>query len=141
MRKACGVEDGMKCRILKMCSAQLSPIFTTIMNMSLLTHTVPSVWKCAEIIPVPKKERVSELNDLRPVALTSVIMKCMEKLILTRLKPPFLKFQDPLQFAYREGRSVDDAILTLVDTVYKHLDSPRSFCRICFVGFLLHLIQ
>jgi hypothetical protein len=32
----------------------------------------------ATIVPVPKKAKISKLNDYRPVALTSVIMKCFE---------------------------------------------------------------
>ena len=33
------------------------------------------------IVPVPKKAKVTELNDYRPVALTSVIMKFFERLV------------------------------------------------------------
>ena len=33
------------------------------------------------IVPVPKKAKVTELNDYRPIALTSVIMKCLERLV------------------------------------------------------------
>ena len=95
----------------------------------------PATWKCSELIPVPKKERVCELNDLRPVALTSLVMKCMEKIVLGKLRQWFNLVQDPLQFAYREGRSVDDAILVFVDNIYKHLDKNRTFCRILFVDF------
>ena len=40
------------------------------MNESLSQHSLPSVWKQSEI-----KENVTELNDLRPIALTSVVMK------------------------------------------------------------------
>ena len=134
VRKACG-PDRMKAKIVSMCSAQLCHIFTIIMNNSLLSKTIPKIWKCSEIIPVPKKEKIIELNDLRPVALTSVIMKCMEKLILARLRQTFAITQDQLQFAYREGRGVDDAILVFLHNIYKHLDKPKTFCRICFVDF------
>ena len=35
----------------------------------------------ANIVPLLKKAKVTELNDYRPVALTSVIMKCFERLV------------------------------------------------------------
>ena len=78
-RKACG-PDGIKGKVLRMCFEQLGFIFSFIMNESLSQHSLPSVWKQSEIIPVPKKkkENVTEFNDLRPIALTSVVMKCME---------------------------------------------------------------
>jgi hypothetical protein len=38
------------------------------------------------IVPVPKKAKVTELNDYRPVALTSVTMKCFERLVKDQLR-------------------------------------------------------
>lgn len=46
-----------------------------------------------------------------------------------------MSFMDPLQFAYRSKRSVEDAILVFIDTVTKHLEVPRSYCRVLFVDF------
>uniref|UniRef100_A0A8C8G2P0 Olfactomedin-like 3a n=1 Tax=Oncorhynchus tshawytscha TaxID=74940 RepID=A0A8C8G2P0_ONCTS len=42
---------------------------------------VPTCFKMPTIVPVPKKAKVTELNDYRPIALTSVIMKCFERLV------------------------------------------------------------
>ena len=89
-RKACG-PDGMKGFVLKHCASQLSSIFTFIFNLSIKEHTLPTIWKTSEIIPVPKKANVKELNDLRPVALTPIVTKCLEKLILIEIKKMLLK--------------------------------------------------
>lgn len=78
--------DGVKSKIIKMCSTQLSPICTDIFNMSLKERIIPLSWKCSEIIPIPRKQSIQNLNDLRPVALTSVLMKCLEKLVLKELR-------------------------------------------------------
>ena len=40
-----------------------------------------------------------------------------------------------MQFAYGEGRSVDDAILYVLDHVYSHLDKPATFIRLMFYDF------
>ena len=53
--------------------------------------------------------KIVELNALRPLALTSVPMKCAERIILNKMRPYFNFLQDQLQFAY-PSRSVDDAI-------------------------------
>ena len=37
--------------------------------------------KHSTIVPVPKKTKPTSLNDYRPVALTSIIMKCFERLV------------------------------------------------------------
>ena len=102
--------DGISNKILKLCYMQLAVPFTSLFNWSMKDHKLPSLWKTSEIVPTPKKPKVTVLNDLRPVALTSVIVKCFEKLILSRLLPAVYPHQDPFQFAYKSKRSVDDAI-------------------------------
>ena len=47
---------------------------------------------------------------------------------------------DPLQFAYRVGRGVDNAKLFLLDRLNGHLDRPQSHARILFADFSLRLI-
>ncbi len=45
--------------------------------------------------------------------------------------------QDPFQFAYKQGRSTEDAVITLMHLISKHLDKPNSyglFYRL-FLGF------
>ena len=42
---------------------------------------------------------------------------------------------DPLQFAYRAKRGVDDATLTLVDSLYRHLDTCGHAARVLMVDF------
>ena len=51
------------------------------------------------------------MNDLRPVALTSAVMKVCECVVLCKLKKLVKDYIDPLQFAYRKNRSTDDAVL------------------------------
>lgn len=68
-------------RILKHCAKQLTSIFSDIFNWSLRLQKVPNLWKMSIIIPVPKCNKPKVLNDLRPVALTSLVMKSFEKLV------------------------------------------------------------
>ena len=53
----------------------------TYSNRSLSQSAVPTCFKLATIVPVTKKANITELNDYRPVVLTSVIMKCFERLV------------------------------------------------------------
>ncbi|XP_051555938.1 uncharacterized protein LOC127442139 [Myxocyprinus asiaticus] len=61
--------------VFESCANQLTPIFTQIFNRSLEQCEVPCCFKRSIIIPVPKKPKITALNDYRPVALTSVVMK------------------------------------------------------------------
>ncbi len=60
---------------------QLAGLFTSIFNESLATSVIPTSFKKSVIIPVPKNSKPSCLNDYRPVALTSTVMKVFERLL------------------------------------------------------------
>ncbi len=133
-RKASG-PDGISPACLKVCADQLAPIFTQIFNRYLELCEVPCCFKRSTIIPVPKKPKITGLNDYRPVALTSVVMKSLERLVLAYLKDITRPLLDPLQFAYRANRSVDDAVNMGLHYILQHLDKPGNYARILFVDF------
>ncbi|KAI3356654.1 hypothetical protein L3Q82_003288 [Scortum barcoo] len=56
-------------------------------NPSLKLGRVPQLWKTSCIVPVPKTPHPKELNSYRPVALTSHLMKTLERLVLAHLRP------------------------------------------------------
>ncbi|TWW77710.1 hypothetical protein D4764_12G0011000 [Takifugu flavidus] len=56
-----------------------------------------------------------EPNHFRPVALTSHLMKTMERIVLTHLRQLVDSKMDPLQFAYQPGIGVDDAVIYLLN--------------------------
>ena len=78
------------------------------------------------------------MNDYRPVALTSSIMKCLEKLVLKFLLKDASSHLDKFQFAYRcnrGGGGVDDGVLVFLHKLYSHLDKPKSYARSMFTDF------
>uniref|UniRef100_A0AAQ4Q691 Reverse transcriptase domain-containing protein n=1 Tax=Gasterosteus aculeatus aculeatus TaxID=481459 RepID=A0AAQ4Q691_GASAC len=62
-------------------------------------------------------------------------MKSFERLVLSHLKSLTDPLLDPLQFAYRANRSVDDAVNMALHYILQHLDSPGTYARIMFVDF------
>ncbi len=62
-------------------------------------------------------------------------MKSLERLVLAYLKDITRPLLDPLQFAYRENRSVDDAVNMGLHYILQHLDKPGNYARILFVDF------
>ena len=122
-------------RLLKSCCSQLAGVFCHLFNRSLSEHSIPSLWKSSIICPVAKQSNPTCDNDYRPVALTSLVMKGFERLILSQLREEVSMHADPLQFAYKQHRGVDDAVLTLLHGAYTHLEKPKSFIRLVFVDF------
>ncbi|KAK3517503.1 hypothetical protein QTP70_012581 [Hemibagrus guttatus] len=106
-----------------------------IFNRSLELCEVPACFKRSTIIPIPKKPKMTGFNDYRPVALTSVVMKSFERLVLAYLKNITGPLLDPLQFAYRANRSVDDAVNMGLHFILQHLDKSGTYVRLLFVDF------
>lgn len=62
--------------------SELVAVIADIFNTSLKSSTVPTCFESTTIIPIPKKTKESCLNDYCPVSLTSIVMKCFERLVL-----------------------------------------------------------
>lgn len=82
--------DGLKRKVLKERAARLGHI---------VTQMWMKAWKTTSIIPVPKTPHVKSLNDVRPIALTPLSTKCMERLMCKELSSQTAEFMDPMQFA------------------------------------------
>ncbi|XP_036419924.1 uncharacterized protein LOC118803541 [Colossoma macropomum] len=101
-RKAPG-SDSIPGRVLKECAKQLADILTDIFNISLSTAVVPTCFKSSTIIP------------------------CFESLVMRRIKDQLPPSLDPLQFAYRPNRSIDDAISSTLHLALTHLDNKDTY--------------
>ena len=133
-RKAPG-PDGLRGKVLRVCSLQLGQVFARLFQMLLDSHFVPRVWRTSNIVPIPKKTNATLMKDFRPVALTPVLCKCMERIVSYQLTSSVFNQLDPLQFAYRANRGVEDATLTLFHTILKHLDTAGNYVRVLFMDF------
>ncbi len=135
VRKAAG-PDGITVRVLRSCVDQLAGLFTSIFNESLATSVVPTSFKKSVIIPVPKNNKPSCLNDYRPVALTSIVMKVFERLVKKHICFSIPVMLDPLQFAYHSNRSTDDAISHVLHSSLTHIDSKKgNYVRLLFIDY------
>lgn len=84
---------------MRECTTQLKGVLTQLFQLSLDCNVVPQVWKESTIILLPKKAHAKDLIDYRPVALTSALCKCMEKVVCQQLSQAMIGKLDPLQFA------------------------------------------
>jgi len=61
--------DGISGRVLKTCANQLTPVFTTIFNLSLAESVVPACFKWSTIVPVPNTASPACPKAYRPAVL------------------------------------------------------------------------
>ena len=64
------------------CAHELYEVFTMIVNMSVAFGVLPSAWRTAIITPVSKCTPVNEVSDLRPISVTPILSRIVERLIV-----------------------------------------------------------
>jgi len=110
--------------LLKSCAEQISVPLSLIFNMSLRSGVLPDCWKSSLVVPLFKaKSRCDPLN-YRPVSLTSVCCKSLERILSDELVS-FLEGNSLLaeeQFGFRKGRSVEDQLLLIYSEVSALVD-------------------
>ena len=102
------------------------------------TSQSPKLWclfasRCPLSFRYPKT--VGNMNDYRPVALTPIIMKCLERLVLAHIIDTININVDPHQYAYRKNRSLSDAVSAVVHSALTHLKSKDSYVRLLILDF------
>ena len=104
-------------KLIKTCHLQLCSVFPVLFQLCVELGEIPFQWKTAEIVPIHKKPKPVYLNDYRPIALTPLLMKSFERILLRYMLPQVEHLFDPLQFAYRTKRSVEDATLSMLNVI------------------------
>ena len=122
--------DGLKGRVIKVCAPWLGPMFACLFHFFLYSMSVPRARKSSIIIPVPKKPNVKQMKSREDVALTSILAKCTERVVYNQLVASVADRMDPLQFAYKARRGVEDACRVLVSLISSHLDQSGSYVRV-----------
>jgi hypothetical protein len=116
--------DGLHPKLLKSCADQLALPLYLIFNQSLISGVLPDMWKQSLVIPLYKsKSRYDPLN-YRPVSLTSVCCKSMERVLASYLTE-YLESNDilsPHQFGFRRHRSTEDQLLLTYADVAEWVD-------------------
>ena len=73
--------DGIHSRVVVETQEKLVRLLTIIVNKSLREGVVPDSWKEAEVVPIFKKGKRDDPGNYRPVSLTSICGKIMEKIV------------------------------------------------------------
>ena len=73
--------DSLPPNLLKDCSSFLATPLAHILNLSLNTIIVPSIWKLAKISPTCKSGNSEHVDNYRPISVLPVLSKMLEKAV------------------------------------------------------------
>ena len=116
--------DNIHPLLLKACRQVLAYPLYLIFQKSLQSGELPYIWKCSSVVPLFKNgSRFNPLN-YRPISLTSVCCKVLERLIVVHVMN-YLESNNlltPHQFGFRKGRCTEDQLLLTYSHVVFGLD-------------------
>ncbi|KAF1454281.1 hypothetical protein FQV07_0012639, partial [Pygoscelis papua] len=120
--------DGIHPRVLRELAEELAKPLSIIYQQSWLTGEVPDDWRLANVSPIYKKGQKEDPGNYRPVSLTSVPGKIMERFILRVLTRQVRDNQGirTSQHGFMRGRSCLTNLISFYDQVTRLVDEGKA---------------
>ena len=116
-------------------AAWLCEPLCAIFNASVREGNVPSMWKKADVLPMPKVHPPTCIeSDIRPISLTPTVSKILESIIGNWILEIVDSQLDDHQFGGLKGRSTTHALVDMLHHWNKALDDGHSM-RILFIDY------
>jgi len=127
MNKSPGI-DGFSSTYILMCKNILAKPLALMFNKSLNTGEIPEDWKKANITPILKKGNKNSVENYRPVSLTSIIGKILEKLIKAHVESHLLSKNiiKISQHGFMKSRSCLTNLLICQNAIVQKIDEGSS---------------
>ena len=124
--KSCPL-DPIPTLLMKECIDTLLPILTEIVNRCLIDGYMPKRFKTAIISPIPKKPKIAELKNFRPISNLSFLSKVIERIVVDKLSTYCSDhgLNEPYQSAYRTHHSCETALLEVANVILNNMDNQK----------------
>ena len=127
VEKAPGIDNFVPL-FLKEVANEIADIIVILYQKSIDNSTIPQEWLQAIITVIFKKGKKSLAGNYRPVSLTCILCKCLEKIIrdhiITHMKRN--KLFSKKQYGFLSGRSVDLQLLYVLERWTEALDNGNE---------------
>ena len=134
----CSGPDGVPPWVFRECAHFLTAPIAHLFNRSLNERHMPTCFKLANVVPIPKCEKPLHISDYRPISLLPVLSKTFEKLVVKNFILPVIRDKvSPTQFAYisRPGSGTTSALVLAQHKVLQFLDSCSGAVRVLSIDF------
>ena len=135
VKKTASGPDNTPYWLFKHLAMELTLVVTHIINLTLTCGRPPYLWKRAIITPVPKVSNPKEMADFRPISVTPLISRIVERILVNKFVLPALPANQLAdQFAYRPTCSTTAALVALEHHTAQYLESA-SFVRCLLIDY------
>ncbi|CAM4671246.1 unnamed protein product [Caretta caretta] len=123
-----GGPDNFHPRILKELAPEIASPLARIFNESVNSGVVPYDWRIAYIVPIFKKGKKSDPGNYRPISLTPVVCKVLEKILKEKVVKDIEvngKW-DKIQLGFTKGRSCQTNLISFFEKVTDFLNKGNA---------------
>ena len=146
--------DEISIRMIKLSDASLVTPLKIIFTNCLTQGVFPEIWKCANVVPVHKKNEKNVKSNYRPISLLPIFGKILEKLMYECLYSHFVSCNllNPNQSGFRPGDSTVNQLISITHAIFKafdcnppldvrsvYLDISKAFDRVWHDGLIYKL--
>ena len=146
--------DEISIRMIKLSDVALVTPLKIIFTNCLRRGVFPEIWKCANVVPVHKKNEKNIKSNYRPISLLPIFGKVLEKLIYDSLYSHLVSCDllNPNQSGFRPGDSTVNQLISITHTIFKafdcnppldvrsvYLDISKAFDRVWHDGLIFKL--
>ena len=119
-----GGPDEIHSVIYKECAGSLAYPLSILYNQAYNSTALPNIWKAANVVPVHKSGDTKDVRNYRPISLTCIIMKILERLMYNRLLSLCISKLDSRQHGFLPGRSCLTQLVLFLDDLISN-DNER----------------
>ena len=146
--------DEISIRMIKLSDVALVTPLKIIFTNCLRRGVFPEIWKCANVVPLHKKNEKNIKSNYRPISLLPIFGKVLEKLIYDSLYSHLVSCDllNPNQSGFRPGDSTVNQLISITHTIFKafdcnppldvrsvYLDISKAFDRVWHDGLIFKL--
>ena len=128
--------DGIHPAIVQPLADVITGPITLLFQESIRLGMVPDDWRRATVVAIHKKGSRNKVENYRPVSLTSILCKCLERIIRKQVCTYLIsnKLLAPAQHGFVQRRSCLTNLLAFLDEVTNRLDNGRTV-EVCYLDF------
>lgn len=116
--------DEIPLRFIKLLFPSICPIIHYIFNLIVSSSKFPQAWKHSKIIPIKKKAKTLNLENLRPISILCGLSKVFERILKYQIQEHIENFDlmHTFQSGFRRGHSTTSAFLKVHNDILSVID-------------------
>ena len=113
--------DAISGAVLKNYSKTLAYPLSILFTLTYNTGYIPQEWKLANVVPVFKKDNKNKVTNYRPISLTSLVMKVLERILYDELFTHTIYKIDKRQQGFLKNKSCNTNLLLFTESIARSL--------------------